>query len=85
MLAELDRLLTDPASANRLEVAPRTLPGQLVVSARVRARLADLPATFGTALGRVERELREQLGRRTEVAWPLADPPAPSAEATLPG
>lgn len=65
VLAELDQLLTDPEAVHRPEVALRTLPGQLVVSARVRARLADLPSVFGVALGRVERELREQLGRRS--------------------
>jgi DNA-binding transcriptional MerR regulator len=65
VLAELDHLLTDPEPVARPEVAVRTLPEQLVVSARIRTGLTGLPGAFGAALAQVERALHERLGRRT--------------------
>ena len=64
VLAELDRLLADPRPVTEVEVRRRTLPEQLVVSARTTTSLAALPGTFGEALARVERVLGEQLGQR---------------------
>jgi DNA-binding transcriptional MerR regulator len=65
VLSELDGLLADPDPVTRAVVVRRSLPEQLALTARTRTTLAALPAAFGAALGRVERLLHEQAGRRT--------------------
>jgi len=89
VLADLDDLLTavDPVTAP--EVTTRTLTEQTVLSTRLRTSLAALPAEFGAALGRVERALHQQAGRR--AGPPLAiyhgegfDPDAVDVEVGVP-
>lgn len=64
VLGELDSLLADPEPVTRAVVVRRSLPEQLAVSVRTSTTLAGLPAAFGAALGRVERLLHVQAGRR---------------------
>ncbi|MBI1758690.1 MAG: MerR family transcriptional regulator [Actinobacteria bacterium] len=89
VLGELDVLLGDTDPVTRSEVARRRLPEQLVVSTRAVTPLAGLPAAFGAALGRLERLLHEQLGRRTGPTLAIYngegfDPDAVDVEVAVP-
>ena len=89
VLTELDGLLTDPEPVISAQVRRRTVPEQLALTARTRTTLADLPAAFGAALGRVERLLHEQVGRRTGPTFAIYhgeefDPDAMDLEIAVP-
>jgi DNA-binding transcriptional MerR regulator len=89
IVTELDALLTGRGVDDRAVVRLKDLPAQQVVSTRVRTTLRGLPVVFAAAVGRLDRILRDAVGRRTGPTTVLHhgeeyDPKAVDVEIVVP-